>query len=148
MRRFGVTSAEKKKVDNKGENMSKFTAGKWRWELNLKSKRVSLCGGKKPFDLIVMDFERWGMGSAIPRFRTGTEEQNIMKKAFEFAAIVPGREHHKDWFQAIDHPDARLIAAAPEAYELLKGIAYPFLSGITRDLLIVEVIKLLDRIDG
>ena len=128
--------------------MSKFTPGKWRWELNLKSKRVSLCGGKNPFDLIVMDFERWGLGSAIPRFRTGNDDMNIMKKAVEFASVVPDREHHSDWFQNIDHPDARLIAAAPEMYELLKGIAYPHLSGTTQDLLKVEAIKLLERIDG
>jgi ABC-type dipeptide/oligopeptide/nickel transport system permease subunit len=44
--------------------------------------------------------------------------------------------------------DARLIAAAPEMYALLKGVAYPYLSGTTQDLLKVEAIKLLERIDG
>lgn len=128
--------------------MNKFTPGKWRWELNLKSKRVSLCGGKNPFDLIVMDFERWGMGSAIPRFRTGNDDMNIMKKAIEFASVVPGREHHSDWFQNIDHPDARLIAAAPEMYELLNIITF---SGYTDDERIhaqMQAIELLKRIDG
>ncbi len=90
------------------------TPGPWRWELNEKSKQLQLCGGVPKFDLTVIDLERWGMDSAIARFRTGGDGLNIMKRATEFGVAVQGREHHSQWFKAIDHPDANLISAAPD----------------------------------
>ncbi len=105
--------------------MSEPTPGPWRWELNLKSRSVQLCGGNPKsgfgaFDLTVMDFERWGMGGAKCRFRTGPETMNVMKPVENFAAIVIGREHHAEWFQCVAHPDANLIAAAPDMLAALK----------------------------
>jgi hypothetical protein len=101
--------------------MSKATPGPWRWELNLKSKRIQLCGGKPQYDLTVMDFVRWGMDGAAPRFNTERRENlKLMERIEKFAVIVPGREHHADWFQAVDHPDARLIASAPDMLTVLK----------------------------
>jgi hypothetical protein len=67
--------------------------------LNRKSKQVQLCGGVPRFDLTVMDFVRWG---------------------------IPGRDHHADWFQTIDHPDAHLIAAAPTMLEALELVDQNF----------------------
>jgi hypothetical protein len=110
-------------TESQGEGVNfignfKGTRGPWRWELNIKSKDINLCGYGKygPFDLTVMDFERWGMGGAVPRFRN---DECLMQKAFEFAQVHPKREHHKDWFQLVKHPDATLIEQAyPLAAEL------------------------------
>lgn len=99
----------------------KFTPGPWRWELNKHSKVIELCGGRPQFDKTVMDFERWGMGGAAPRFQDPTDQHLLLTRAEHFAVVVPGREHHRSWFQGIDQPDANLIAAAPELYEALHG---------------------------
>lgn len=90
------------------------TTSPWRWEMNLKHKQIQLCGGKPTYDLTVIDFARWGMNRATPRFRTMDDGLNIMKPANTWTIVAPGREHHQDWFQLIDHPDANLIAAAPD----------------------------------
>lgn len=92
----------------------KATPGPWRWELNLKCKQAQLCGGDPKggfgaYDLTVMDFVRWGMGGAKPRFRGN--KHFVLHNVEDFAAVVPGREHHKDWFQTVDQPDANYIAA-------------------------------------
>lgn len=95
----------------------KHTPGPWRWEVNHKYKQVSLCG-ERNFDLKVMDFRRWGMQGGQPRFR---DDKHLLWGVNEFSAAVPGREHHAEWFQTLDHPDARLIAAAPDLLGALKS---------------------------
>jgi len=95
------------------------TPGPWRWEINVKGYQLQLCGGTPRFDKTVLNFIRWGMGSATARFRT---EINLMSPANDFAEVVQGREHHAEWFQTINHPDARLIAAAPELLEALNDL--------------------------
>ncbi len=95
-------------------NYDGHTKGPWRWELNLKRKHVALYGGFPKFDLTVMDFHRWGMSGAQPRFgATASPHLGMMGYARDFAEIAVGREHHSDWFQLVDHPDADLIASAP-----------------------------------
>lgn len=101
-------------------NNLKHTPAPWRWELNEKSKHVQLCGGIPKYDLIVMDFVRYGMGGAQPRFNIEKESGfNIMVKSSEMGSIVKGREHHADWFKSILHPDAILMQHAPEMIEAL-----------------------------
>ena len=93
-----------------------YTPGPWQWELNERGKQVRLCSRS---NMTVMDFVRWGMGGAMPRFLSS---EHLMRKATEYGVIVPGREHHAEWFKTLDHPDARLIAAAPQLAEALRSI--------------------------
>lgn len=114
------------------------TPGPWRWELNKASKSVALLGGRPKFDKSVMCFERYGMSHAAPSFNNARlgEEGNLyneMERCDKYGAIVQGREHHKDWFQEINHPDALLIAAAPDMYEVLTAIEAVILGGNQSD---------------
>lgn len=103
------------------------TPGPWRWEVNRSHKSVKLCGGppKRGFgryDLTVMDFSRYGMNGAAPVFWLWDYEKMVgqPRRADQLATAVEGREHHAMWFADIDHPDARLIAAAPDLLDALE----------------------------
>ena len=105
---------------------AKFTPGPWRWEINLNGKSLHLVGGRPQFDLTLMDFERWGMGGATVRFRDLAHDgMNLMHKLHErpdWIHSFEGRKHHAHWCADVIHPDARLIAAAPDLYEALKNL--------------------------
>lgn len=109
---------------------TKHTPGPWRWEFNAAHKTVHLVGGRPMFDLTVMDFARWGMDHAVPRFRdTSVDGMNLMDRLCdkpEWIAPEPGREHHKSWHQLVTHPDARLIASAPDLLEALTNLMRNF----------------------
>lgn len=100
----------------------KSTPAPWRWEVNKEYKTVYLRGGCPRFDQNVMSFTRWGMGGAAPEFRGENENHSIIHRVEKWAVPVPGREHHAHWFMDVDHPDARLIAAAPDLLWALKEI--------------------------
>lgn len=101
--------------------MGKHTPGPWRWEFNESHRSLHLVGGRPMYDLTVVDFKRWGMCGATMRLRdTSYDGMNLMFRVHERAdwiAPEPGRVHHKSWHQLLTHPDARLIAAAPELLE-------------------------------
>lgn len=103
------------------------TDGPWRFEVNLKSRSITLCGGLRPFDLAVMTFTRWGMNGATPCFKN-PEDHGWLTRAGVFAVPCPGREHHKEWFRLVDNPDARLIEHAPAMLLVLKMLT----AGIAR----------------
>jgi len=90
-----------------------YTPGPWQWRINRSTKRIHLTGR----GLTVMDFVRYGMQHAAPRF---LDSEHLMQRADELAINIPGEGHHSHWNQDIGHDDARLIAAAPLLLESCK----------------------------
>lgn len=62
------------------------------------------------------------MSRAAPNFRA-LDDIGDLRRVEHFGVVQPGREHHREWHQIIDHPDARLIAAAPRLYDLAHQYA-------------------------
>jgi hypothetical protein len=95
------------------------TPAPWYWTVNPATKHVLLFSqtGMSP---TVMDFVRYGMQSAQPRFRDARHD--LMVPASEMSVVIPGREHHADWCRFIDHPDARLIQASPKLKAMLEKL--------------------------
>lgn len=101
-----------------------FTPGPWRWEYSPKRKTASLLGGTPKFDKTVMDFSRVGIGHAGPLFNNQESTpylERLCDKSDKWCKPFPGREHHAHWLLSVDHPDANLIAAAPEMYAALQA---------------------------
>lgn len=98
----------------------KFTEGPWRFEVNPKFKSVRLCGGTPMYDKTVMDFQRWGMRGAT--FSLFDRAERMTHPVIHYAVEAPMREHHKDWFQIVKHPDAALIEAAPLLYRQVEKL--------------------------
>lgn len=88
------------------------TRGPWRWYGNTKNDDVYLAapwGGRH----LVMSFRRLGMANAQPCFYAGGLRHDI-------GEFVDYERGYRDDIEQIDHPDARLIAAAPELLDVLK----------------------------
>ena len=85
--------------------MSKCTKGEWQW---IKMGDNLVLAATHHGTLIVMDFVRKGMNSAQPRFaiREGNKG-GLLKKT--------------DEIDVANHPDARLIAAAPDLLEACEA---------------------------
>lgn len=110
--------------------MSKHTPGPWAWFGNANSDSVYLAtthSGRR----YVMDFVRWGMRGAQPRFqpeRGGmVDAKNLLQFAVGDQSIVGVEAARKDGsvyrydVRGIDCPDARLmIAAAPDLLEACR----------------------------
>jgi hypothetical protein len=95
--------------------LEKATAGPWVWR-GEPTRRDSIPShpyltSRAARYFMVMDFARQGMNSAQPRFRTGPDDFSIMQKVSE---IGFGWERH---------PDAALIAAAPDLARLVLAQA-------------------------
>lgn len=98
--------------------MPNFTAGPWYWHRDSYG-RVSLRTPDRG-NLVVMDFCRKGMNGATVRFAewpgiySGVQRQRlggILEEASHWSGPAPGT--------GINHPDARLITAAPAQFALL-----------------------------
>lgn len=98
----GRTMSQNEEQDHPG-----FTPGPWQWNNTLQGARLETPHSGR---LIVMDCTRKGMQSAEPRFsdRNGERRGGIMRPASKL-----------DLFE---HPDARLIADAPDLYEALRDL--------------------------
>jgi hypothetical protein len=98
----------------KTPDSSKATPGPWSWEANTTGKHIVL----QHRGTFVMDFVRWGTQCAQPRFRV----EGIMREA---VPLMGTPQPHNAWRKVnVDHPDARLIAAAPTLLAALKEAAY------------------------
>lgn len=106
-------------IDEIRERWQKATPGPWEWRGNVDVNRVWLGGWVKGIGgTSVMDFVRWGMQGAQPRF---IDENLMMDRAsempvFEVAPTATSRADRRVYrgdLIGIRHPDAMAIAAAP-----------------------------------
>ncbi len=98
------------------------TPGPWQWFGNTKQREVYLATVDRG-RVLVMDFVRWGMSGAQPRFqvsRPGVPDSGIMRSLGELgeseSPLGPTFEvSYRRQFTGIGHPDAAFIAAARTA---------------------------------
>jgi hypothetical protein len=88
------------------DGLDRHTLGDWFWSTEYSNYPVLVRGKKR---LLVMDFVRAGMDEAQPRFsdRNGEEVGGIMYKGSDLDLTT--------------HPDAVLIARAPELADALRA---------------------------
>ncbi|WP_246675978.1 hypothetical protein [Mesorhizobium sp. B2-1-3] len=114
---------------------AKHTPGPWQWFGNANSNHVYLAtvhGGRR----YVMDFVRWGMRGAQPRFQPERGGMIDAKDLLQFEvgdqAIIGIDAARKDEsvyrydVRGINSADARLIAAAPTMLAALQAIVAKF----------------------
>ena len=83
------------------------TMGPWQWDVNKKCRTVHLGNHK----WVVMDFVRWGMNSAQPRF----SYEGLLEKSSDLA--IERKAHHVGFDMDIVNPDAQFIAQAREGWQ-------------------------------
>ena len=93
--------------------MAKSTPGPWQWGYYGGCFYLRTVGRGL---LTVMDFDRMGMRGAQPRFAKWEGEERGRLGGIMFKAQELGGELH-------NHPDAKLIAAAPTLLAALKALA-------------------------
>lgn len=114
------------KIKEIEQRLNKATPGPWQWDVNIACKTAHLETTHSGM-YFVLGFQRWGMQSAQPEFQKfknyeGPVEERGSLGTYpikEFA--VPRMAHHPDFDMDINHPDAQLIAHAPEDIKYLLG---------------------------
>lgn len=92
------------------------TPGPWYWRGNTGMTSLHLESGA-PRRPTVMAFHRWGMGSGTPTFLGVGKDLGLIVNAERFARY---EVDYRDDITEIAHPDARLIAAAPDLLSAAK----------------------------
>ncbi len=93
-------------------------AGPWHWLCDPGTRRIRIEGPPRvfgPWFETVVDFCRYGMSGAAPRFRRydpAEDGPGEMVRADLGSVPIPGREHHADWARKIVHPVGRLMVEA------------------------------------
>lgn len=102
--------------------MAEHTPGPWQWTGNTSGHGLDLVTAAPGLrGYVVMGFRRWGMRGATPVFR---DAQNLLCRAADW--FVRPQEHNPWMVTGVDHPDARLIAAAPEMLDALEELGRRF----------------------
>lgn len=96
---------------------TKHTPGPWYWRISKKGHQVELLASDG-MGSFVMGFDRYGMRGAAPCFRV----DGMMQRADELAVEIPGQEHNASWNMTLRHPDADLIAAAPDLLAVVESL--------------------------
>ena len=93
------------------------TAGPWKWSGNTEVRDMRL-QAQHHGGLTVMDFERWGMQSACPRFAKNwamyRADEMVEYQVHQLGWVDKSEPPYRADISGIDHPDARFIAAARE----------------------------------
>ena len=100
-----------------------YTPGPWQWYGNTEVRRILLVSPPNGIQT-VMDFARYGMHAATPRF----QKDGLMYRAEEMVDYEV--EYRRD-ITGINHPDARLIAAAPDL--LRRRVSWTLMSASGRE---------------
>jgi hypothetical protein len=86
------------------------TKGPWQWRGYTRPRKMYLASLTHMIP-IVMDFERWGMRNAQPRFRDASRD--LMVNASDL--VIPDDAENPNGFHGINHADAKFIVEAREA---------------------------------
>lgn len=93
------------------------TAGPWRWSGNTEVRDMRL-QAQHHGGLTVMDFVRWGMQDARPRFAKDycmhPADEMVEYQVHQLGWVDKSEPPYRADISGIDHPDARFIAAARE----------------------------------
>jgi hypothetical protein len=135
----------------------KFTPGPWGWFGNTDSNEIYLATPDRGMRFI-MRFRRWGMNKGQPSFQLNgrmIDAKNLVKfdvgdgqaTGVEAGKADPG-VYRMDVVD-IDHPDARLIAAAPCLLAMLQRVRESFVAeGLEHTNLRLDIDALIARATG